>query len=64
MRQLCWLVLITGFVLLVACDAKNEVNEDNHVWKEKTDTIKKAEQVEKMMQDAVQQKMRAVDEQE
>ena len=54
------LLMLTSFLFVVGC-SDNKV--DDHVWKEKTDTIEKAKEVEQLIQNTVQQQKQNIDEQ-
>ena len=51
-----FIVLLFSFVL----GCSSEVEEGEHVWKEQTDTIEKAEQVEKMVDESLKDKMNQI----
>ena len=59
MRFLC-LVLI---MFIAACSDEQQQVEGDHVWKEQTDLIDKAHDVESLINDAAQQKKQEIDEQ-
>ena len=54
------LALLTSFLFVSAC-SDNKVEE--HVWKEQTDTIEKAKDVEQLILDTTNQRMQGADEQ-
>jgi hypothetical protein len=54
------LIIFSSFLFLVGC-SDNKV--EKHVWKEKTDTIEKAKEVEQLIQNTVQQQKQSIDEQ-
>jgi len=54
------LLLLVPFLFVTGCD-DNKV--ENHVFKEKTDTIEKAKEVEQLLQDTVNQQQQKIDEQ-
>jgi hypothetical protein len=49
------------FLLLVACSAGE--SPENHVWKAQTDALEEAREVEQMLQDAAEEKRRAMERQ-
>ena len=53
-------LLFIPFLFFIGC-SDNKV--EKHVLKEKTDTIEKAKEVEQLIQDAAQQKLKQTDEQ-
>ncbi len=54
--------LLAGcFLLLAACSAGEP--PENHVWKAQTDALEKARGVEQMLQDAAEEKRRAMERQ-
>jgi hypothetical protein len=55
------LILLTLFLLASGCSDDKKVEE--HVWKEKTDTIQKAKEVEQLIQEAAKQQQQKADEQ-
>jgi hypothetical protein len=55
-----YLLLLIPFLFFIGC-SDNKV--EKHVWKEKTDTIEKAKEVEQLIQDTAQQKRKQTDEQ-
>lgn len=62
MKTLMTLIFLLG---LAGCSGEDETaGKGDHVWKEQTDTIKKAEQVEGMVMDAAKAQRDAVDNQE
>jgi uncharacterized protein YcfL len=54
------LLLLTSFLFVVGC-SDNKV--EDHVLKEKTDTIEKAKEVEQLILDTAQQQQQNIDEQ-
>ena len=62
MRKLNLIFIASFFTLLIACSDDKAVS-DEHVWKEQTDTIKKAEEVEATIMKAAEAQMNAVKEQ-
>jgi len=54
-------VLLLSFLLIIitACADETPTTGD-HVWKEQTDTISQAEQVEGLLQDAAKQQAEAI----
>ena len=54
------LSLLTTILFVVGC-SDNKV--EKHVWKEKTDTIEKAKEVEQLILDTSQQQRQKMDEQ-
>jgi len=54
--------LISLIIFLSACSEDKEASGD-HVWKEQTDTIDKAKQVESMLMDAAEKQKKAIEEQ-
>ncbi len=59
MRHLALLPLMSLFLVVGCSDNKVE----DHVWKEQTDTIEKAKEVEQLIQNTFQQQKQNVDEQ-
>lgn len=49
-------------VMLAGCSDNNDANKGDHVWKEQTDTIKRAEQVEGKVMESVQLQKKAIEE--
>ncbi len=54
--------LISMIIFLSACSEDKETSGD-HVWKEQTDTIDKAKQVEAMIMDTAEKQRKIVEEQ-
>ncbi|MBL1321162.1 MAG: hypothetical protein COA63_008900 [Methylophaga sp.] len=55
-------VLVLPILFVIGCtDEQNKVEE--HVWKEQTDMIDKAKDVEKMLNDAALQQQRLIEQQ-
>ena len=68
MRHIKGAVLILTVILLSACssaenDAVGPQSSGNHVWKEQTDALRKAQEVDRIIQDAAEQHRRALQEQ-
>jgi outer membrane biogenesis lipoprotein LolB len=61
------LLILFSYLIFTACsDETNNSNADakkDHVWKETTDTIDRAKEVEGMMMDAAKNTQRAIEEQ-
>jgi hypothetical protein len=54
--RIAFRLLVPAMLLLsCACSADRDLDGE-HVWKEQTDTIEQAEEVEQMLQDATQQR--------
>ncbi len=49
-------------VLVLTCPGCGDPEEDGHAWKEQTDMIDKANDVEQLLQEASQQQRRQIDE--
>ncbi len=47
--------------LLVSACSDNQTSQGDHVWKEQTDTLTKAKEVEGIIQDAAKQQARAIE---
>ncbi len=62
MNTIIKVFLISIIIFLSACSEDKEASGD-HVWKEQTDTIDKAKQVEAMMKDAAEKQKKAIEEQ-
>ena len=62
MRILNSILIVTLFTVIIACSDDKAVSGE-HVWKEQTDTIKKAEEVEATIMKAAEAQMNAVKEQ-
>ena len=60
-----WQVITLSLFLLVltGCPEKTPTEKQDHFLKEKTDTIKKAEQVDQILQDAAGQQRRNIEDQ-
>ena len=56
------IVLITPLILRGCSDDKNK-NIEDHVWKQQTDTIKKADEVNQQVQDAAKIQRQEIDQQ-
>jgi len=50
-------------LLLIACSDEEQDLQGKHVWKQQTDTIDKAKEVEKIMMDAAEETREAIEEQ-
>jgi uncharacterized protein YcfL len=56
------IVLVLPILFIIGCsDEQNKVEE--HVWKEQTDMIDKAKDVEQMLKDAAQQQQELIEQQ-
>ena len=56
------IVILILFTFVIACSSDNESSGD-HVWKEQTDTIKKAEEVEAKILKSVELQKKTIEEQ-
>ena len=58
-------IICLGAVLLLAsaCSDDDNKGSGDHVWKEQTQTIDKAKEVEGLLQDAADQQRKVIDEQ-
>ena len=54
--------LISMIIFLSACSEDKETSGE-HVWKEQTDTINKAQQVEAIIMDSAEKQKKAIEEQ-
>jgi hypothetical protein len=58
-------ITLTFLLCLAGCsDNEGTAEKGDHVWKEQTDTIKKADQVEGMIMDAAKAQEDAIEQQE
>ncbi len=62
MNAIIKVFLISMIIFLTACSEDKETSGE-HVWKEQTDTINKAKQVEAMIMDAAEKQKKAIEEQ-
>ncbi len=62
MNTIIKVFLISMIILLSACSEDKETSGE-HVWKEQTDTINKAKQVEAMIMDSAEKQKKAIEEQ-
>ncbi|RKZ97905.1 MAG: hypothetical protein DRQ46_03630 [Gammaproteobacteria bacterium] len=58
-----YLYIVLMMIFVVACSDESQQVEGNHVWKEQTDMIDKAHDIESMINNAAQQKQQEIDEQ-
>lgn len=66
------LLSVLSFLLISACSGNNDhakgtqdtQTSKDHLWKEQTDTIENAKQVDKLIQDAAQHQRRSIEDQE
>jgi outer membrane biogenesis lipoprotein LolB len=61
-----FLLLISGLMLIACSDESSSVSTEtkkDHVWKEQTDTINKAKEVEGMLLDAAENTRKTIEEQ-
>jgi len=56
------IVLLTPLILRGCSDDEDKKVED-HVWKEQTDTIKKADEANQLIQDAAKKQQQEIDQQ-
>ena len=64
MKTLNTLILLASVLFITACSENSDGKaSDDHVWKEQTDTIDKAKEVEGLLQDAAEQQRKIIDEQ-
>lgn len=66
MNTLFRLILCGSVMLFAACSAGDEEessDDADHVWKAQTDALEKARQVEQLLQDAAEEKRRAMERQ-
>jgi uncharacterized protein YcfL len=65
MKKVIKVVLLTvSYLLFVACSSEDNnqaVSEKGHVWKEQTDTINKAKEVEGILMDSADQTRKALE---
>jgi len=54
------IVLLTPLILR-GCSDDEDKKTENHVWKEQTDTIKKADDVNQLMRDAAKKQQQEID---
>ena len=54
-------VLILVMIFVAACADDNKVAEGEHVWKEQTEMIDKAKDIEQLINDAAQQQRREIE---
>jgi len=57
-----YLLLVVMSVFLTACSDETDKVEGDHVWKEQTDMIDKAKDVEKLINDAALQQRQQIEE--
>ena len=62
MNAIIKVFLISMIIFLTACSEDKKTSGD-HVWKEQTDTINKAKQVEAMIMDSAEKQKKAIEEQ-
>ncbi|MCZ6526363.1 MAG: hypothetical protein O6928_07420 [Gammaproteobacteria bacterium] len=62
MNAIIKVFLISMIIFLTACSEDKETSGE-HVWKEQTDTINKAKQVEAMIMDSAEKQKKAIEEQ-
>jgi len=62
MNAIIKVFLISMIIFLTACSEDKETSGE-HVWKEQTDTINKAKQVEAMIMDAAEKQKKAIEQQ-
>lgn len=58
-----YMYIVLMMLFLAACSDEQQQVEGNHVWKEQTDMIDKAHDIESLINDAAQQKQQEIDEQ-
>jgi len=59
-----YLLILPVIFLLSACsDERDKVAEGEHIWKEQTQALEKAQAVDQMVQDAHAQQRQLIDEQ-
>lgn len=58
-----YLFVVLLLIFVVACSDESQQLEGDHVWKEQTDMIDKAHDIESLINDAAQQKQQLIDEQ-
>ncbi|RKZ89537.1 MAG: hypothetical protein DRQ39_00505 [Gammaproteobacteria bacterium] len=58
-----YLYIVLMMIFVVACSDESQQVEGDHVWKEQTDMIDKAHDIESMINNAAQQKQQEIDEQ-
>lgn len=64
MKSLKVLVLLVSTLFIAACSDENDNKASkDHVWKEQTDTIDKAKEVEAMMLKSAEDRSKSIDEQ-
>ncbi len=64
MKYILAILLIYNVILLSACSGEQEgTDSGDHVWKEQTDTIDKAKEVEIMVMDQAEEMKKAIEEQ-
>lgn len=60
------MLLLCSFVIVTACSNEGDSNTEakkNHVWKEQTETINKAKEVEGMLMDSATSMQNAIENQ-
>lgn len=60
------IILLSSCLFLIACSDENNSSSDaekDHVWKEQTDAINKAKEVESMVMDAAENTRNVIEEQ-
>lgn len=62
MNAIIKVFLISMIIFLTACSEDKETSGE-HVWKEQTDTINKAKQVEAMIMDSAEKQKKAIEQQ-
>ena len=68
MKGIRWAISILTVVWLTACssaedEAGGRQSSGNHVWKAQTDALRKAQKVDRIIQDTAEQHRRALEEQ-
>ena len=62
MNAIIKVFLISMIIFLTACSEDKETSGE-HVWKEQTDTINKAKQVEAIIMDSAEKQKKAIEQQ-
>lgn len=62
MNVIIKILLISMIIFLPAC-SEDKQNSSEHVWKEQTDAINKAKQVESMIMDSAEKQKKAIERQ-
>ena len=57
------LTLLIAFLFIGGCSDGKDKKTENHIWKEKADTIKKAEAVKQLMQESAEKQKQAINKQ-